>query len=187
MMKKLKYWILLLFSKKTIHTIPMTTSAVASKKSIYEFRLKSLDGKEIDFHQYKGKKILIVNTASECGYTPQYTELQHLHEKYGDKITVLGFPANNFGGQEPASNEEIGAFCQKNFGVTFQLFAKSSVLAPNQNPLYQWLTQPSQNGWNEEAPSWNFCKYLVGENGQLLKFYSAAVSPASEEILKEIK
>ena len=186
-MKKLKYWLLILFSKKTTHTNPMTTSSVTAEKSIYEFRLKSFDGKEIDFHQYKGKKLLIVNTASECGYTPQYNELQHLHETYGNKITVLGFPANNFGGQEPGSNEEIGAFCQKNFGVTFQLFAKSSVLAPDQNPLYQWLTQPSQNGWNAEAPSWNFCKYLVDENGQLLKFYSAAVSPVSEEILNELK
>ena len=185
-MKKLKYLLLKLFSKKNIHTKPMNTADTISKKSFYEFKLKSLDGKEIDFNQYRGKKILIVNTASECGYTPQYAELQELHETHGKKVTILGFPANNFGGQEPGSNEEIGAFCQKNFGVTFQLFSKSSVLPPDQNPLYQWLTQPSLNGWNAEAPSWNFCKYLVDENGQLLKFYSAAVSPLSEEVLKEI-
>lgn len=186
-MKKLKYWLLLFFSKKHIYTNPtMTTSATTSKKSIYDLHLKSIDGKEIDFHQYKGKKLLIVNTASECGYTPQYAELQELHELHGNKITILGFPANNFGGQEPGSNEQIGSFCQKNYGVTFQLFAKSSVLAPDQNPLYQWLTQPAENGWNTEAPSWNFCKYLIDENGQLLKFYSAAVSPLSDEILKEI-
>ncbi|HSH67323.1 MAG TPA: glutathione peroxidase [Bacteroidia bacterium] len=161
----------------------MKTSS-SSQKSVYDFRLPSLEGKEIDFQQFKGKKMLIVNTASECGYTPQYTELQHLHETHGDKVNILGFPANNFGGQEPGSNEEIGAFCQKNYGVTFQLFAKSSVLPPDQNPLYEWLTQPSQNGWNTEPPNWNFCKYLIDENGQLLKFYSSGVSPLSEEFLQ---
>jgi glutathione peroxidase len=185
-MKKFKYWLLTHFAKKHIYKRPMTTATNTSKKSIYELKLKALDGKEIDFHQYQGKKLLIVNTASECGYTPQYEELQHLHVTKGDQLTVLGFPANNFGSQEPGSNEQIATFCTKNFGVTFQLFAKSSVLPPNQNPLYEWLTQPSQNGWNAEAPSWNFCKYLVDENGQLLKFYSAAVSPLSDEILNEL-
>ena len=146
-------------------------------KSFYDFQLKAIDGKEIDFSVYKGKKILVVNTASECGYTPQYTELQELHKKHGDQITVLGFPANNFGGQEPGSNTEIGAFCQKNFGVTFQLFEKSDVVGENQNPLYKWLTSKEQNGWNEEQPNWNFCKYLISENGELLKFYSSAVNP----------
>lgn len=164
----------------------MTTTSLTSKKSIYEVKLKALDGKEIDFHQYQGEKLLIVNTASECGYTPQYTELQHLHETHGDKVTILGFPADNFGGQEPGNNEQIAAFCTKNFGVTFQLFAKSSVLPPDQNPLYAWLTQPALNGWNAEAPSWNFCKYLVDENGQLLRFYSASVSPLSDELLHAI-
>lgn len=163
---------------------PMTSAT--PQTSIYDLKLKTLDGKEMDFSSYKGKKLLIVNTASECGYTPQYEELQHLHQDYGDKITVLGFPANNFGGQEPGTNEAIGAFCTKNFGVTFQLFAKSSVLPPDQNPLYQWLTQPSQNGWNSEAPTWNFCKYLVNEKGELVRFYSASISPLSEEVLKMI-
>jgi glutathione peroxidase len=184
-MKKLKYWLLLLFAKKQI-TTNNTMITTAPKNSIYNIKLKAIDGKEIDFNIYKGKKLLIVNTASECGYTPQYEELQYLHNHHGNQITVLGFPANNFGGQEPGTNEAIGSFCQKNYGVTFQLFAKSSVLPPDQNPLYQWLTQPEQNGWNTEAPTWNFCKYLVDENGQLLKMYSAAVSPLSDEILKSV-
>ncbi|MGZ4054781.1 MAG: glutathione peroxidase [Bacteroidia bacterium] len=153
-------------------------------KSFYDFKLKSIDGKEIDFSVYKGKKVLIVNTASECGYTPQYDELQHLHETHSDKLIILGFPANNFGGQEPGSNDEIGSFCRKNFGVTFQLFQKSEVIGNDQNPLYKWLTDKDQNGWNTEAPTWNFCKYLVSENGELLKFYSAAISPMSEEIVE---
>ena len=110
-MKKLKYWLLLLFAKK--HVIMNTTTPATSKKSIYDLKIKTLDGQEIDFSRYKGKKLLIVNTASECGYTPQYEELQHLHQTQGNKITVLGFPANNFGGQEPGTNEEIGSFCQK--------------------------------------------------------------------------
>jgi glutathione peroxidase len=183
-MKKFKYWWLIHFSKKNIHSKPMTP--VSPTRSVYDFKLKSLDGKDVDFHQYKGKKLLIVNTASACGYTPQYAELQELHEMHGDKITILGFPANNFGAQEPGTNEEIGAFCSKNFGVTFQLFAKSSVLPPDQNPLYAWLTHADQNGWSNEVPTWNFCKYLVGEKGELLKFYSAGVSPMSDEVLKEV-
>ena len=185
MIKKLKYWLLLRLSKKNTFTRPMD-STPQQKKSIYDFKLKALDGKEIDFKKYKGKKILIVNTASECGFTPQYESLQYLHENYGDKITILGFPANNFGGQEPASNAEIGAFCTKNFGVSFQLFEKSSVLPPDQNPLYEWLTQPEQNGWNKEAPNWNFCKYLVNEHGSLLKFFSSAVSPTDDLLLKTL-
>lgn len=155
-------------------------------KSFYDLSMRSLEGKEINFSIYKGKKVLLVNTASECGFTPQYTELQHLHETKGEKITVLGFPANNFGGQEPGSNEEIGAFCQKNFGVTFQLFERSDVVGKNINPVYQWLKDKDQNGWNEEKPNWNFCKYLVNEKGELTKFYSAAVSPLSTEILDQL-
>lgn len=186
MKKKLKYFLLKLFSPKSVSSKPTALDQTAGGKKFYDFKLKSIEGKEIDLSIYKGKKILIVNTASECGYTPQYDELQELHEKHGDKITILGFPANNFGGQEPGNNAEIGAFCRKNFGVTFQLFEKSEVVGPQQNPLYQWLTHKEQNGWNDEKPSWNFCKYLVSENGELLKFYSAAVSPMSEEILKMI-
>lgn len=182
-MRKLTYLLLKLFGKKEIASKPSTTQQM-SKQSIYDYKLKSIEGKEIDFSVYKGKKLLIVNTASECGYTPQYTDLQALHEKHGNKLTILGFPANNFGGQEPGENAEIGAFCQRNFGVTFQLFEKSDVVGADMNALYKWLTSKNLNGWNEEKPNWNFCKYLISENGELLKFYSSAVSPLSDEIVK---
>jgi glutathione peroxidase len=181
-MGSIKYFFLRIFGKKEIISKPPSVKPMNA--SFYDLSMQSLDGREIiSFTRYKGKNVLLVNTASECGFTPQYTELQELHEKYGDKIVVLGFPANNFGGQEPGSNEEIGAFCQKNFGVTFQLFERSDVFGANQNPVYRWLSDKSQNGWNKEKPSWNFCKYLVNEKGELLKFYSAAISPLSNEIL----
>ncbi|MFL5762681.1 MAG: glutathione peroxidase [Bacteroidia bacterium] len=183
-MGALKYFFLKLFSPKGVISQPK--NAKPTGKSFYDHRMKSLDGKEIDFSVYKGKKLLIVNTASECGYTPQYDELQHLHETQGDKITILGFPSNDFGGQEPGTNEEIGAFCRKNFGVTFQLFEKSDVIGKNQNAVYRWLTDKTENGWNTEAPNWNFCKYLISEKGELLKFYSSAVSPVGDEILKQL-
>ena len=158
----------------------------ANTKSFYDFKLKSIDGKEIDFSIYKGKKIMIVNTASACGYTPQYDDLQQLFEKYKDKLIILGFPSNNFGGQEPASNNEIASFCTKNYGVTFPLFEKSDVIGVNQNVIYKWLTEKQQNGWNTPSPDWNFCKYLINEKGELIKFYSSSVSPLSDEVLKSI-
>ena len=148
----------------------------------YSFTMNSLEGEAIDFSKYKGQKVLLVNVASKCGYTPQYEDLVELDEKYGDKVTVLGFPANNFMGQEPGSNEDIAEFCKKNYGVEFQMFEKISVKGDDQHPLYQWLSDPAKNGWNDQAPSWNFCKYLVDENGQLVKFYASKVNPMSEEI-----
>ena len=162
-------------------------TAMPATKSFYDFKLKSIDGKEIDFAQYKGKKVLLVNVASRCGYTPQYKELQELHTKFGDKVVVLGFPANNFGGQEPGKNEEIKGFCEKNYGVTFQLFEKISVKGSDTNPLYQWLSKKDLNGWNDQAPSWNFCKYLVNENGELVKFFGSSVSPTGDEITSLLK
>lgn len=184
-MKKLKYQFLKLITPKNVISKPSGTNTLKSR-SLYDIKMKAIDGNEINFSKYKGKKLLIVNTASECGYTPQFTELQHLHETKGDKITVLGFPANNFGGQEPGANMEIGAFCQKNYGVTFQLFEKTDVIGKDQNPVYQWLTHKEQNGWNDEQPKWNFCKYLVNEKGELMHFYTSAVSPMSDEILKQL-
>lgn len=158
-----------------------------SINSLHKFKMVPLYGGDlIELSSYKGKKILIVNTASECGYTPQYKNLQELSEKYSDKVVVLGFPANNFGKQEPGSNSEIGAFCEKNFGVTFQLFEKISVKGDDMSPLYQWLSQKEQNGWNDEAPNWNFCKYLINENGELEKFYGSSIDPLGEEILTAI-
>lgn len=159
----------------------------ANKKSFYDFKMEAIDGKMIDFSTYKGKKVLLVNVASQCGYTPQYAQLQELHEKYGHKVAVLGFPANNFGGQEPGTNEEIAQFCKKNYGVTFQMFKKISVKGNDMHPLYKWLSDKSQNGWNDQAPTWNFCKYLVNEKGELVKFFGSAVNPMGEEILKAIE
>ena len=154
--------------------------------SVYDFTMTAIDGQEIELSKYKGKKILIVNTASECGYTPQYEGLQKLHETHGEEVAILGFPANNFGGQEPGSDEEIQKFCKVNYGVTFQMFSKISVKGEDMHPLYQWLSDKSKNGWNEDAPGWNFCKYLIDEDGKLVKFYGSGIEPMSEEIVNAI-
>jgi glutathione peroxidase len=154
--------------------------------SFYDFKLKSINGEEIDFSVYKGKKVLLVNVASKCGYTPQYEDLQALHEKYGDKLVVLGFPANNFGGQEPGSNEEIIEFCESKFGVTFTMFEKISVKGFDKHPLYRWLSDKNLNGWNDQEPTWNFCKYLVNEKGELVKFYPSSVKPLDSKLLNDI-
>jgi glutathione peroxidase len=154
---------------------------------IYAISAKSITGETIEFSQYKGQKLLIVNTASKCGFTPQYEELQQLHEAYGDKITVLGFPSNNFLGQEPGTNEEIQQFCQKNYGVTFQMFSKIDVKGKNKHPLYEWLSNKELNGWNGKSPSWNFCKYLVDEEGHLVSFFGSSVKPTDEKILSFIR
>jgi len=145
--------------------------------SIYDFKITSLDGKSIDFSSYKGKTLLIVNTASKCGYTPQYEELQKLHEQFGSKITILGFPANNFGGQEPGTNLQIAEFCQKNYGVSFQMFEKISVKGADQHPLYAWLKEKTG-----QEPSWNFCKYLVKPDGTVT-FLKSSVSPLDAQII----
>lgn len=156
------------------------------ESSFYDFKLKDINGKEVDFAAYKGKKLLLVNVASKCGYTKQYAQLQELYAEHGDKIVILGFPANNFGGQEPGSNEEIAAFCDAEFGVTFPMFEKISVKGFDKHPLYRWLSDASQNGWNNEEPSWNFCKYFVNEKGELVKFFPSSVAPLDEEILNLI-
>ena len=156
----------------------------AQTSDFYGFQLKTLDGKNVDFSQYKGKKVLLVNTASECGYTPQYAELQQLHEQHGNEVVVLGFPANNFGGQEPGSNQEIASFCQKNYGVSFPMFEKVSVVGEDKHPLYVWLQQHSPN---QEEPSWDFCKYLVNEEGQVVAFFPSKAKPMGEELLAAIK
>jgi glutathione peroxidase len=163
---------------KAIITLFLMTFTTAT--SLYDFKMNSIDGQEIDFSIYKGKTLLIVNTASGCGFTPQYKELQKLHETFGDKITILGFPANNFGGQEPGSNKQIAEFCEKNFGVTFQMFEKISVKGSDQHPLYQFLKEKTG-----QEPSWNFCKYLVKPDGSV-KFYPSKVSPLDKEITDAI-
>lgn len=148
--------------------------------SFYDFKINSLEGKQIDFSQYKGKTLLIVNTASKCGYTPQYEELQKMHELYGNKVTILGFPANNFGGQEPGTNLQIAEFCKANYGVTFQMFEKISVKGEDQHPLYAWLKEKTG-----EEPSWNFCKYLVKPDGSV-QFFKSSVKPMDKQILDNI-
>jgi glutathione peroxidase len=153
---------------------------VAPMDSIYDFKMNSLEGEEIDFSQYKGKTLLIVNVASKCGFTPQYADLQQLQEQYGNKLTILGFPANNFGGQEPGSSVQIAEFCQKNYGVTFQMFEKVSVKGDDQHPLYKFLKDKTG-----QEPSWNFCKYLVKPDGTV-KFFPSKVKPMDKEILNEI-
>lgn len=166
--------------------VSTTITTTKNSSNIYDIPLKTITGKEASLGTYKGKKILIVNVASECGFTAQYEDLQKFHEQYKDKVVVLGFPANNFGGQEPGSEEEIHAFCKKNFGVTFPLFSKMEVVGDDQHPLYQWLSSKDQNGWNEDQPTWNFCKYLIDENGQLMSFYASAVKPFDEKIVSKL-
>jgi glutathione peroxidase len=149
--------------------------------SLYDFKIKSLAGELIDFEKYRGKKLLIVNTASKCGYTYQYEDLQKLQDTYGDKVTVLGFPANNFLWQEPGSNTEIASFCQRNYGVTFQMFEKISVKGRDKHPLYKWLTAKSG-----ESPSWNFCKYIIDKDGSVIGFFGPKVKPLDPEIIEKI-
>ncbi|AWW31935.1 glutathione peroxidase [Echinicola strongylocentroti] len=166
---------------------PLDQEDMQTKKSFYDFTVKDIDGKEVDLSQYKGQKVLVVNVASKCGYTPQYEDLQKLNKEYGDKIAILGFPANNFGGQEPGSNEEIKKFCTGNYGITFPMFEKVSVKGVDKHPLYRWLSDKSQNGWNDQEPTWNFCKYYIDENGELKHFFQSAVNPMDEEIIKLIE
>ncbi len=150
-------------------------------ESIYDIKTRSLDGREIDFSQYRGKKLLIVNTASKCGKTPQYAGLEKLHEEHGKDITILGFPANNFLWQEPGSNADIAAFCERNYGVKFQMFEKISVKGSDQHPLYAWLQ--SKTG---QKPDWNFAKYLVNEDGSEVTFFNSSVQPLDKAILDKV-
>jgi glutathione peroxidase len=167
-------------AEPTAMTTPPTTPA-----SVYDFTVKAIDGKEVNLSKYKGKKLLIVNTASKCGYTPQYKELEELSKKYGTKVAVLGFPSNSFN-QELASNAEVASFCEKNYGVTFPLFETVAVTGDAAAPLYKFLADKSKNGAVSEAPNWNFCKYLVDEKGRVVKFYSSKVTPLSPELVADI-
>jgi len=164
---------------KTLAAISLLFAFVAPA-GLYDMKMNSLDGTPVDFAQYKGKTLLIVNVASKCGNTPQYSELQELHNKYKDKVVILGFPANNFGGQEPGTNMEIAEFCQKNYGVTFQMFEKVSVKGDDTAPLYAWLKEKTGN-----EPTWNFCKYLVKPDGTV-KFFNSKVKPLAPEIVNEL-
>ena len=155
--------------------------------SIHSFQVKALDGSTLNLADYKGKKILIVNTASECGYTSQYKKLQELHEQFGSKVAVIGFPCNDFGGQEPGSESEIRSFCSREFNVSFPMAAKVRIKGDNADPIYQWLTRKEKNGVMDSKVSWNFNKFLLDENGILLEHFSSGVSPLDDEILSRIK
>jgi glutathione peroxidase len=150
--------------------------------SFYDLNANSISGEPFSFSKLKGKKVLIVNVASHCGYTNQYTELEQLFQQNKNELVILGFPANDFKNQEPGSDAEIASFCSLNFGVNFPLFKKQSVLNLNENQVYKWLTEPTKNGWNNQRPTWNFCKYLINEEGKLEGFFSAQVSPLSDEL-----
>src|SRR5690349_5829575 len=160
-------------------------TALIGAASIYEFKVDGLEGGSIDFSKYKGKKIMIVNTASKCGNTPQYAELEQLYEKYKDKLVIIGFPANNFGGQEPGTNTEIREFCTKNYGVTFPMAAKVSVKGDDIDPLFKYLVNEAKKmGMNEPVIKWNFTKFLLDENGKLITVIDNKVNPLSEEVTK---
>ncbi|MBS1510891.1 MAG: glutathione peroxidase [Bacteroidetes bacterium] len=156
--------------------------------SFYTLNSTLNNGSSYSFDSLKGKKVLLVNTASNCGYTNQYDDLQKLYEKYSGKLVVLGFPANDFKEQEKGTDSEIASFCKLNFGVTFPLMQKSVVVhTAQQNPVFTWLTTSAENGWNDKSPSWNFSKYLVNENGILTNYFDPSISPLSDEVITAIE
>ncbi len=154
--------------------------------SIYDFKVPGLEGQEIDLAKYKGKKILIVNTASKCGFTPQYEELEALNKKYKDKLVIIGFPANNFGGQEPGSSSEISEFCKRNYGVTFTMADKVSVKGADIHPLFKYLTDEAGKMGVEDPIKWNFTKFLIDEKGKLVAVFPSKVKPMSEELTSKL-
>lgn len=164
--------------------LTMILAITLSGSSIYDFKVAGLDGTDIDFSQYKGKKIMIVNTASACGLTPQYEGLEKLYNQYKDKLVVIGVPANNFNGQEPGSNEDIKAFCKKNYGVTFPMAEKISVKGDDTHALYKYLKEQATAKGFADPVTWNFGKFLINEKGELIATFSPRTTPMSEEILK---
>ncbi|MFI5133132.1 MAG: glutathione peroxidase [Chitinophagales bacterium] len=155
--------------------------------SFYSLKDTLNNGSEFDFSELKGKKVLLVNTASDCGYTNQYNDLQQLYEQHKNDLVVIGFPANDFKQQEKGTDEEIAQFCKQNYSITFPLMRKTMVIKKEgQNKVFRWLTDSAQNGWNTKPPSWNFCKYLVNENGVLTNYFGSSVSPMSKDVLDAI-
>lgn len=175
--------------KLTIILSLILISTVAfSQKSFYDFKVKDIDGKEFNLSSLKGKKVLVVNTASKCGFTPQYKELEAIYKLYGgDKFTIIGFPANNFGKQEPGTNQEIKEYCSNEFHVTFPMMSKISVKGDDMAPLYKWLTSKSENGVKDSEVKWNFQKYLIDEKGKLVEVVDTKVKPDDDKIVNWIK
>ncbi len=161
--------------------------APAPKPTIHNFKVEGIDGSTIDFSAFKGKKVLVVNTASQCGYTYQYEGLEKLYEQYKDKLVIVGFPANNFGGQEPGTNSEIKQFCSGKYNVSFVMAAKVSVKGNDMAPIFKWLTQKSENGVLDANITWNFNKFLLDENGNLIQHFISKVEPTDEAITKYLK
>lgn len=186
---------------KTLYPAIMWSSKAAGKKQIqynkdnktplfsfYSFSTKDINGKDFDFNILKGKKVLIVNTASDCGFTGQYEALEKLQEKYSNNLVIIGFPANDFKQQETKDNESIAAFCKKNYGVSFPLMSKSVVVKQsNQNEVFKWLSESTMNGWNNQAPVWNFCKYLINEQGILTHYFPMTVDPLDSSVIAAIE
>jgi len=164
-----------------------TNKSMQASASLYDISINSLTGEPIDLSSFKGKKILIVNTASECGFTGQYEGLQELYNTYKDKLVVIGVPCNQFGGQEPGTASEIQSFCKQNYGVTFLMTEKVDVKGENQHPLYKWLTNKELNGVSSSSVKWNFQKYLIDEKGNLIDYYYSITSPTSTKITKHLK
>lgn len=178
------WWSRLTSNNKT----ELSNNKVQPPVSFYSLKGILNNGNELDFSTLKGKKVLVVNTASDCGYTDQYDDLQKLYKKYNNSLVIIGFPANDFKEQEKGTDEEIAQFCKLNFGVTFPLMKKSVVIKNDQqNEVFKWLTDSSKNGWNSKQPSWNFCKYLVNENGILTNYFGSSISPLSKDVIKTIQ
>jgi glutathione peroxidase len=168
-----------------LFVLSLSTQIMGQHKTLYDFSAKTIDGNNFDFSSLKGKKVLIVNTASECGFTGQYKKLQALYDMFGGELfEIIGFPANNFKNQEPGTNEEIAAFCEKNYGVTFQMMEKISVKGDDIHPLYKWLTNKDENGVLNTSVKWNFQKFMVDENGQLVDYLYPTTSPTGNKIEK---
>ena len=168
-----------------ITTLLFNTLIMMSQQSVHEFTITTIDGESKNLSDFKGKKMLFVNTASQCGFTPQYMELQEVHEKHGEELVIIGFPANNFGGQEPGSNDQIKSFCQKNYGVSFLLSEKVSVKGKNISPLFDWLNAQDNQSFKGDI-MWNFEKYLIDESGKLIKRYRSMTKPDSDKIISLI-
>lgn len=166
----------------------VNTAMTKGMVEFYSLSTKDIAGKTFNFEQFKGKKVLIVNTASDCGYTGQYENLEKLAQQFKENLVVVGFPANDFKNQETKDDQAIAAFCQKNYGVSFPLMAKSVVLKSNdQNPVYTWLTSANLNGWCNQVPAWNFCKYLINEQGVLTHYFPMSIDPLDAKIIEAIK
>ena len=179
---------ILVYSFSGARTEKSSEVLTATQKNFYDYSIKSLDGKsDLKMADLKGKYVLCVNVASECGYTKQYETLQKLQDQYNDKLVIVGFPCNQFGGQEPGSAEEIQSFCKKNYGVTFPLTEKIEVKGNNSHPIYQWLCNQSLNGKGDANVKWNFNKFLIGTDGTWLAYFPSSVDPLSEEITSKLK